>query len=194
MRVAFLVPPGCAWVAVRQGIWRAGGIAVPLAMSHPAAELEYTISDSGAACVVAHPSTAAVLGPIAARTGVRLVICDALMAHAETAPLPHLSPERRAMIIYTSGTTGRPKGAVIRHSNIGAQVASLVEAWGWRSDDRILLVLPMHHVHGILNGLGCALAVRATCEMREFDADAVWDRLASGRLRSSPRCRRSTAG
>ena len=86
------------------------------------------------------------------------------------------------MIIYTSGTTGRPKGAVIRHSNIGAQVASLVEAWGWRSDDRVLLVLPMHHVHGILNGLGCALAVRATCEMREFDAEAVWDRLTSGEI------------
>jgi malonyl-CoA/methylmalonyl-CoA synthetase len=190
MRVAFLVPPGCAWVAVRQGIWKAGGIAVPLAMSHPPAELEYTITDSGAAYVVAHPSTAGVLAPIAARTGARLITTAELLGgpqdpplrEGEPSPLPHLSPERRAMIIYTSGTTGRPKGAVISHSNIGAQVASLVEAWGWRSDDRILLVLPMHHVHGILNGLGCALAVRATCEMREFDADAVWDRLASGEI------------
>jgi malonyl-CoA/methylmalonyl-CoA synthetase len=87
------------------------------------------------------------------------------------------------MIVYTSGTTGKPKGAVTTHSNIGAQVASLVNAWGWRSDDRLLLVLPMHHVHAILNGLGCALAVHATCEiLREFDAEVVWNRLASGEI------------
>ena len=38
-RVAFRVPPGVGWVATLLGIWRAGGIAVPLALSHPAAEL-----------------------------------------------------------------------------------------------------------------------------------------------------------
>ncbi len=39
-RVAFLVPPSFAYAAVQHGIWRAGGITVPLAMSHPPAELE----------------------------------------------------------------------------------------------------------------------------------------------------------
>jgi malonyl-CoA/methylmalonyl-CoA synthetase len=38
-------------------------------------------------------------------------------------------------------------------------------------------------VHGIINGLGCALAVRATCEMlASFDAEQVWERLASGEI------------
>ena len=45
--------------------------------------------------------------------------------------LPHLGSNRRAMIIYTSGTTGRPKGVVTTHPIIGAQIASLVEAWEW---------------------------------------------------------------
>jgi malonyl-CoA/methylmalonyl-CoA synthetase len=85
------------------------------------------------------------------------------------------------MIIYTSGTTGRPKGVVSTHQIIGAQISSLVSAWGWSPFDRLLLVLPLHHVHGIINGLGCALAVRATCEMPpSFDAEQVWERLASG--------------
>ena len=35
---------------------------------------------------------------------------------------------------------------------------SLVQAWAWRASDRLLLVLPLHHVHGIINGLGSALA------------------------------------
>jgi malonyl-CoA/methylmalonyl-CoA synthetase len=95
----------------------------------------------------------------------------------------HIAPTRRAMIVYTSGTTARPKGVVTTHANIGAQVASLVEAWGWRPSDRLLLALPLHHVHGIINGFGSALAVAATCEILPvFDADLVWDRLASGEI------------
>ena len=87
------------------------------------------------------------------------------------------------MIIYTSGTTGRPKGAVSTHEIIGAQIASLVNAWGWSPADHLLLVLPLHHVHGIINGLGCALAVRAICEMPpRFDPQEVWQRLASGEV------------
>ena len=52
-RVAFLVTPGFDYVAVQWGIWRAGGIAVPLPMSHPPAELEYLIRDSEASIVIA---------------------------------------------------------------------------------------------------------------------------------------------
>ena len=44
-------------------------------------------------------------------------------------------------------------------------------------------MLPLHHVHGIINGLGSALAVRATCEiLPAFDAERVWERLASGEI------------
>ena len=52
-RVAYLVAPGCAWVATQWGIWRAGGMAVPLAESHPPVELDQAIADAGAAMVVA---------------------------------------------------------------------------------------------------------------------------------------------
>jgi malonyl-CoA/methylmalonyl-CoA synthetase len=72
---------------------------------------------------------------------------------------------------------------VTTHANIGAQISSLVDAWGWSPRDRLLLVLPLHHVHGIVNGLGTALAVSATCEiLPAFDPEAVWDRLASGEI------------
>ncbi|HZM58439.1 MAG TPA: AMP-binding protein, partial [Vicinamibacterales bacterium] len=46
-RVAFLVSPSFAYAAVQRGIWRAGGVAVPLAISHPPPELEYVIRDAG---------------------------------------------------------------------------------------------------------------------------------------------------
>ena len=64
-RVAFLVPPSFAYAAVQRGIWRAGGVAVPLAMSHPPAELEYVIRDSGASVVVADPGVGDDAEPLA---------------------------------------------------------------------------------------------------------------------------------
>lgn len=180
-RVAFLVPPSFAYAAVQRGIWRAGGVAVPLAVSHPPPELDYVVRDSGAQIVVSDRAHADVLAPIAAAVGARLIVSADALGAEPVARTPHIGSPRRAMIIYTSGTTGRPKGAVTTHANIGAQISALVSAWGWTSTDRLLLALPLHHVHGIINGLGCALAVRATCEiLPSFDAERVWDRLASG--------------
>jgi malonyl-CoA/methylmalonyl-CoA synthetase len=180
-RIAFLTPPSFAYAAVQRGVWQAGGVAVPLAVSHPPGELEYVIRDSGAATVIVGDAHRDMLAPIAASAGARLVTVADALAHSPVDRPPHIGAPRRAMIIYTSGTTGRPKGVVSTHASIGAQVSSLVSAWGWRPTDRLLLCLPLHHVHGIINGLGSALAVRATCEiLPAFDATVVWDRLASG--------------
>jgi len=182
-RVAFFVPPSFAYAAVQRGIWRAGGVAVPLAISHPPAELDYVIRDSGASVVVSDPASASMLMPIAKAARARFLTTTTALAASMGEDLPHLGSNRRAMIIYTSGTTGRPKGAVSTHQNIGAQIAALVEAWRWTPADRLLLTLPLHHVHGIINGLGSALAVRATCEiLPAFDADLVWNRLSSGEI------------
>ena len=182
-RVAFFMPPSFAYAAVQRGIWRAGGVAVPLAISHPPAELDYVIHDSGASVVVSDPASATMLMPLAKAARARFLTTTTALASSMADDLPHLGSNRRAMIIYTSGTTGRPKGAVSTHQNIGAQIAALVEAWRWTPADRLLLTLPLHHVHGIINGLGSALAVRATCEiLPAFDAERVWDRLASGEI------------
>ena len=87
------------------------------------------------------------------------------------------------MILYTSGTTSRPKGVVTTHANIEAQIRSLVGAWGWTADDHILHVLPLHHVHGIVNVLLCALWAGATCEiLPSFDERVVWERFVRGGL------------
>jgi malonyl-CoA/methylmalonyl-CoA synthetase len=173
-RVAFLLTPGFPWVATQWGIWRAGGIAVPLPLQAPPPELEYVLDDTGASTLVYGT-------PLAAR-GVR-ALSYAQLSGWPAAPLPEISADRRAMILYTSGTTSRPKGVVTTHLNTAAQIESLVEAWEWCPDDRILLCLPLHHVHGIINVVGCALWSGATCEMLpRFEASAVWDRIAGGKL------------
>jgi len=181
-RVAFLTPPGFDYAVAQWGVWRAGGIAVPLCTLHPAPELEYVVSDAQAGIVVAHPAYAGALQPIAARRGARFLTTEELRS-APAGELPRVDPARRAMILYTSGTTSKPKGVVTTHRCIEAQVTTLVHAWEWRAEDRTLHVLPLHHIHGIINILCCGLWAGAQIEtMRKFDATAVWERFARGDL------------
>ena len=182
-RVAFLTPPGFHYVATQWGIWRAGGIAVPLAVSHPPAELAYVIRDAEAEAVVVHADFATVMQAVHLPPATRTVTTDDAVGTAARSPLPVVADGRRAMMVYTSGTTGKPKGVVTTHANIVAQVTSLVTAWEWRADDWILLVLPLHHVHGIINVLTCALWAGARCEMLpKFDPERTWARIAAGEL------------
>lgn len=181
-RVAILAR-GFDYAAALLGIWRAGGVAVPLCASHPPAELEFVIRDAGAECVVADRALFDRLASVTAATRVPTTLVPDLCQTSPPAASTGIADDRRAMIVYTSGTTGRPKGVVTTHANIAAQVDALVKAWGWNERDRMLHVLPLHHVHGIVNGLLCALASGAVCEMLPvFDAERAWARFASGEV------------
>lgn len=181
-RVAFVVPSGFHYVAVQWGIWRAGGIAVPLSVYHPKPEMEYVIEDSDAEIVVSHPDFESKLRPVAQTTGKRFLLTSDVL-ETESMTLPLINPNRRAMILYTSGTTSKPKGVVTTHKNIETQIVSLIEAWEWSPEDHILHVLPLHHIHGIINVLTCALWAGATCELLpKFDAEMVWEHIVKSNL------------
>jgi malonyl-CoA/methylmalonyl-CoA synthetase len=181
--IAFLIQPGMDYVAVLWGIWRAGGVAVPLCTDHPLPELTHVVRDSGARTIVCDSAFEVAAADLARGTGAKVLHVQQAVRGVVPgrASLPDVEPFRRAMILYTSGTTGRAKGVVTSHDNLTAQVTTLVEAWGWNPDDHILHVLPLHHTHGIVNALLCALWSGATCEMLpRFEAASVWERIGSG--------------
>jgi malonyl-CoA/methylmalonyl-CoA synthetase len=180
VRVAVLCTPGHDYVTALLACWTAGAIAVPLHPEHPEPEQAYVVEHSGATLIVASAAYESAGQSLAAEHGARYVAVD---SRADPAPPRDFDPARRALMVYTSGTTGRPKGVVHTHSTLAAQVRGLVEAWAWSADDRILLVLPLHHVHGIVNVTLCSLWSGACCEAPGgFDALATWSRLASGDL------------
>ena len=180
-RVAFMVDPSYDYVRVQWSIWRAGGIAVPLCLTYPAPELEYVLDTTRPTLAVASPGYAGLLAPLARARGIDFLSVEDVAG--DPAAMPDVEPGQKAMILFTSGTTGRPKGVVITHVNIAAQIQSLVEAWEWSEDDRILLTLPLHHIHGIVNVIGCALWSGARCDMLAgFDAGQVIDRLSNDDL------------
>ncbi|NHF59031.1 AMP-binding protein [Flavobacteriaceae bacterium TP-CH-4] len=181
-RVAFLVPPSFEYTAVQWGIWGAGGIAVPLCVLHPLPSIQYVLKDTQAETVIAHSDFFDFLRPLEREIGISLVPLEKALTK-NTAVLPDVAMDRRAMILYTSGTTSKPKGVVTTHANIEAQITTLVNAWEWEQDDYILNILPLHHVHGIINVMSCALWSGACCEfLPKFDAEKVWSVIASGRL------------
>jgi malonyl-CoA/methylmalonyl-CoA synthetase len=192
-RIAFLVPPSFYYVGCQWGIWRAGGVAVPLCTAHPLPALRYVLEDTGASTLIVHEDYYELLEPTAKELGVRLINVWDLDGRPNGAPLPSIAPARRAQlraqrsrkaqILYTSGTTSLPKGVVTTHGNIEFQIKTLVDAWEWSADDHILNVLPLHHVHGIINVLSCALWSGACCEfLPVFKAATVWEKLAGGEL------------
>jgi malonyl-CoA/methylmalonyl-CoA synthetase len=184
-RVVFLAPPGAQYVVAQWAIWAAGGVAVPLASSQAPAEWDYIVEDTRPTVVLGGGAAEATLRAIAERHGAHHMSLRAIELQPDSdvvPPLPGIDRDRAGLILYTSGTTSRPKGVVTTHANIEAQIGALVEAWRWTEDDRILHVLPLNHVHGIIN-LSCALWSGACCEfLSPFDATAAWDRFAGGGL------------
>lgn len=88
-----------------------------------------------------------------------------------------LAVDRRALMIYTSGTTSDPKGCVTTHKNITFQASSLVKAWEYSPSDHLIHVLPLHHIHGIINGLTASFLSGAAVEMYpKFDPKTIWER------------------
>ncbi len=178
-RVALLVSPGVAFVTCFFGILRAGGTVVPLAAVHPPPEIRHVCDDAAVHAVIVSPGWA----DRVAHVEQRVLSAEALVsgAGADIASLPDANDP--ALQIYTSGTTSRPKGAVLTHANLAVQQQVLGEAWGFREDDMLLHVLPLHHIHGLgialLAALGSGAAVRfLDFASGSFDAAATWEAMA----------------
>lgn len=182
-RVAFMVNPGFDYVRVQWGIWQAGGIVVPLCLSYPLPSLRYTIENSGASIIVVSPEFEEILSGLATELACRLIVLGKNDQSQSSKELPEVVDSRGAMILYTSGTTNLPKGVVSTHGNLNAQISSLIEAWKWTSNDSTVCVLPLHHVHGVVNVVSCSLWAGATCTfMPNFSEKGIYELIETQKI------------
>ena len=180
-RIAFMVDPGFDYVKVEWAIWRAGGVAVPLCLTHPLPSLQYVLEDTAASIIVISPQYQSILKEYALDNNIRLITTKETTTANQALPLIDRSDP--ALILYTSGTTNKPKGVVLTHANLEAQMDNLVEAWKWSSDDHTLCVLPLHHVHGIVNVIGCSMLAGATCEfIPSFSVEKIFALFLENRI------------
>ena len=153
-RVGLLLPNSIEFAAAYFSVLRAGLVAVPLNNSYTQAEVDYQVNDSGARLVLTEAE------------------CGRLAEHAPYDGEARGGDEDLAVLLYTSGTTGRPKGAMLTHRALLANLDQLGELDPpvVAPDDVVLLVLPLFHVYGLNAGLALTAAAAATGVLAErFD-------------------------
>ena len=192
-RVAVQLPKSLPFIYIHLAAMRIGAIFLPLNPAYPSAELSYFLTDSEASLLIADRRKQQQIEAIrselpAPMQSVCIIPTEnwesqvASFSPQARVPLP-VDPDQTAMMLYTSGTTSRPKGALITHGNLTANIRSLHQAWGWRQDDVLLHVLPIFHVHGLVVALHGALHAGASAVMLpSFDAAAALRLLRSKRF------------
>lgn len=188
-RIALVAGNRPETVVAALAILRAGAVAVPVNVAYTAREMAHLQADAEPRSVVAEAAFREEVERAAEEarraTGRATEVVDlaevASPSEAERTTLPMPAADDPALLVYTSGTTGRSKGAVLTHGNLAATVSGLRSAWAWSPSDRLLLTLPLFHVHGLVVGLFTALASGARVELRSrFRADAAAAELAAG--------------
>ncbi len=177
-----MVDPGFDYVSVLHGIGLAGAIVVPLCLTHPLPALQYVIEDTQTKVIIASSAYIECLSEHCFANSIRLMRVEEVMTEVVTV-FPKMMQSDPAMILYTSGTTNKPKGVVLTHGNLIAQMDKLIDAWKWTAADHTLCVLPLHHVHGIVNVVGCALRSKAQLEfLPAFSAEQVFECFKKGNI------------
>jgi long-chain acyl-CoA synthetase len=171
-RVAVRLPNGVDWLRATLGALRAGLVVVPVNTAYTDPELEYVLTDSAAALLVAAGGRPEVAGVP--------VVAGPPTDDAVPPAVPE-APDALAFVSYTSGTTGRPRGAMLSAAALRANQEQCLrmDPPPVRSDDRVLLVLPLFHVYGLNAGFGLVAATGACAVLVEsFDPVASLEVMA----------------
>jgi malonyl-CoA/methylmalonyl-CoA synthetase len=166
---------------------RLGLVVVPVNTAYREREVTHVVADSRpAGALVDHPERA---DWVRRASGGRplVVVGPAVDLPGPAGDLPAgvldaAGPEHPALLLYTSGTTGAPKGALLRHRNLLASAEAVATAWRWTPEDRLVLALPLFHLHGLGVGLHGSLTAGASFVLRpSFDAADVVDAVSRHR-------------
>lgn len=180
-RVALLLGNSYEFVIAYFGAARAGLVTVPLNPAYTSAEVAVLLADCGAHMLVVNPATQQVgEESAAALPGCEIVSVasaewESIVATGAAAPRPDaaLADDALALLLFTAGTSGRPKGAMLTHAALRANVEmvlSLTDPPAVVDSDVVLIVLPLFHVYGLNTALGTAMAAGATCVLSDrFD-------------------------
>jgi 1-acyl-sn-glycerol-3-phosphate acyltransferase len=159
-RIALMLPTGIDFFVALFGVLSAGAVPVPIYPPMRLTQLEEHIGrqagilrNAGARILVTMPEARRVAGLLKAQVGSLDAIesVASLTVHiAGTAPLPRVDETSTALIQYTSGSTGDPKGVVLSHANLLANIRTMGQTMDASSADIFVSWLPLYHDMGLI--------------------------------------------
>lgn len=171
--VALALPNTIDFALAWFGALRAGAWLVPMNPAYTPAEMEYQVRDSGARHLIAGPECAAALSHTVDHAFSTDGTWRDLLDCQSPPPPVRRGHNDLAALPYSSGTTGKPKGVMLTHANV---IANIRQAWGAdeiRHDDLIVNIMPVYHAAGLVYVLHSYLGRGATVVlMRRFDLEA----------------------
>jgi long-chain acyl-CoA synthetase len=184
-RVGVMLPNISAAPIVYYGIWRLGGVVVPMNPLMQAREVAFYLSNTDAKALVGTRefADAATQGAGSADAKVWLVddaevarLTDGLPEFGDTVER-HVSDT--AVVLHTSGTTGTPKGAELTHGSLGSNQDVVARRLLKLTDDDVVLAcLPLFHVFGMTCAMNAAIAAGAGLSLiARFDPAKAIERI-----------------
>jgi 8-amino-7-oxononanoate synthase len=164
--VLLVYPPGLDFVTAFLGCLYAGCVAVPTSPPHRHRMFERfqaVAADAGARIALSNASGAArfqalmeagISGQAATSSKLSVLATDEIPdALADRWQEPAIAPDTLAMLQYTSGSTSRPKGVMVSHGNLMANIRAIHQAFGIQDEDSSVFWLPMYHDMGLVGGV-----------------------------------------
>ncbi|MCX8050546.1 MAG: acyl--CoA ligase [Chlorobi bacterium] len=166
--------------------WMLGSCVVPLNMTEDDARLNYILKTSGARLLLCRPDYVERLPAITADTTIETVVVgdDYREQVRNTEPLALDATtdemETEALLVFTSGTTGNPKGVVLVQRNLIADAEGIASWHRITPSDRMMCVLPVHHVNGtIVTHVTPFFAGASVVLNRKFQTEHFFPRIAA---------------
>jgi acyl-CoA synthetase (AMP-forming)/AMP-acid ligase II len=187
--VGLLAPNSSLFAIAFHGILRAGATATTLNALFTVNDIAKQLFDAKATMLITVSALLPQAREAARKVGiaaVNLIVLDGdgetvavhpnfrdLLAQGAPPPEVDFDPATHlAVLPYSSGTTANPKGVMLTHRNLVANVAQIRSLLAMGSDDNILAVLPFFHIYGMTVLLNAALHAHATLVvMQRFDLD-----------------------
>jgi 1-acyl-sn-glycerol-3-phosphate acyltransferase len=157
--VAIMLPTGRDFFAAFFGILYAGGVPVPIYPPFRPAQLEDhlrrqagILSNAQAALLITLPSWRSIAGLMVGQVeGLRAIeAVESLSSSTGLSASRAGGPQDTALIQYTSGSTGDPKGVVLSHANLLANIRAMGEALQASASDLFVSWLPLYHDMGLI--------------------------------------------
>lgn len=195
MVIGLLCPNLPAFVTAFHGVLRAGATVTTINTLYTAGEIENQLRDAGATWLLTVSALLPQASLAAAAVGIgsdRLVVLDGADGHPSldelveenlAPPQTSIDPETHVAVLpYSSGTTGNPKGVMLTHRNLVANVQQCRVNIDLRQSDRVLAVLPFFHIYGLTVLLNLALRQRASLVlMKKFELASFLENIRTQR-------------